>query len=110
MEVPESLERYSAHVHVHRMVYALITKHQSKYLVLINVRPFDQSFSTGLNALHEHVYYVTVSPPFSLISGQVSSIKDVVQEALTVLSSQGANGIPDEQLKDFKKRKLIINQ
>ena len=52
MEVPESLERYSVHVHVHRMVYALITKHQSKYLVLINVRPFDQSFSTGLNALH----------------------------------------------------------
>ena len=41
---------------------------------------------------------------------KVSSIADGVQEALSMISKKGANGIPDEQLKDFKKRKLIVNQ
>ena len=41
---------------------------------------------------------------------QVSTIIDEVQQILKTLSEKGTNGVSDEQLKDFKKRKLIVNQ
>ena len=40
----------------------------------------------------------------------MSTITDEVQHILKTLSEKGTNGVPDEQLKDFKKRKLIVNQ
>ncbi len=40
---------------------------------------------------------------------QVDSIKDMVQLALSAFASSGTDGIAEEQLKDFKKRKLINN-
>ena len=41
---------------------------------------------------------------------QMSTITDEVQQTLKTLSEKGTNGVSDEQLKDFKKRKLIVNQ
>ena len=40
---------------------------------------------------------------------KVPSIEDKVKKGLEILSSKGVDGIPEDQLKDFKKRKLINN-
>ena len=40
---------------------------------------------------------------------QVPAIVDTVQEKLLTLSSDGSDSFPPEQLKEFKKRKLINN-
>ena len=40
---------------------------------------------------------------------QVPSIEDKVQATLQNISLRGSDGISDDQLKDFKKRKLISN-
>ena len=40
---------------------------------------------------------------------QVPSIEDKVQEALQCLDGKGSGGLGEDQLKDFKKRKLITN-
>ena len=37
------------------------------------------------------------------------SVVDLVQQTLKGLSEKGVDGIAEEQLKDFKKRKLITN-
>ncbi|KAL5487097.1 hypothetical protein EMCRGX_G019656 [Ephydatia muelleri] len=40
---------------------------------------------------------------------KVPSVEDLVQQTLKGLSENGVDGIAEEQLKDFKKRKLITN-
>lgn len=53
------------------------------------------------------LFYLSVTPPLP----QVPVIVDKVQETLQLLPTLkgGEDGIPKEQLKDFKKRKLINN-